>query len=360
MIGNDPSIMFINHLESVIMVLLHLHARITFSVSHLREPIGEIVNRFLKHSDKGTSLMVIRAFAFTSEPLERRNRVNLMNPEIDFTNDEGGVAVARHNIEAQSFYVSDDEKSIVVQDLLDEVKDKKLSVDFFLSLMNDLTKIMTDDDDIDPELPTAKEGENLEQKLLDLELHLDETMHRMRSNLMVIRLLGLLSEDDKFQENVMEESSRLIDFLSATLRRGAVLCQRQKEVSEEGVEVAVGGVMAVQSLNMALSILCVHLTQSNVSVDDWRQAQAVVDDLSLLTGHSDQRVAKLHKLVLTHGVILDQTKAMKENTEKIREETGKMQEEKTKELKAIKKEMEDEKMDANKENLTKKSRKQIK
>ena len=73
--------------------------------------------------------------------------------------------------------------------------------------------------------------------------------------------------------------------------------------------------MVVQSLNMALSILCVQLTQKNVSVDDWRQAQDLVDDLDVLAGHSDPRIGKmagqLHRLVLTHGVVLDQTRVMK-------------------------------------------------
>ena len=127
---------------------------------------------------------------------------------MDFVNgDEGGVGVVEHNIEGQSFYVADDERAIVVQDLLEAVKDKKLSIDFFLALMNDLTEIMIDDEDDggdvvgdDLELPTlAAGGEGLEQKLLDLNAHLDRTMQKMRTSLMVVRLLGLLSEDDKLQ-----------------------------------------------------------------------------------------------------------------------------------------------------------------
>jgi len=377
-IGNDPSVMFVNHLEAVILVLLQVHARVTFSASHLRDPVSQLVNRFLKHSDRATSLMVLRAFAFSSRPVERKNRVGMMNPEVDFVNgDEGGVGVVEHNIEGQSFYVADDERAIVVQDLLEAVKDKKLSIDFFLALMNDLTEIMIDDEEDDGgdvvgddlELPTlAAGGEGLEQKLLDLNAHLDRTMQKMRTSLMVVRLLGLLSEDDKLQEDVMDESEKLIKFVGATLRRGAIMCgeggKKKKKVNDDDDDDdpcvdggGSGSVMAVQSLNMALSILCVQLTQKNVSVDDWRQAQDLVDDLAVLAGHSDPRIGKmagqLHRLVLTHGVVLDQTRVMKENTEKIREETNKMKE-KSDELRAMRKEMEDEKMDENKKKLGKK------
>lgn len=359
-IGNDPSIMFLNHLEVVIMVLLHLHMRITFGVSHLKNPISEIINRFLKHEDKTTALMVLRAFAFKSLPVERKNRIRLMNPNLDFgTGEDGGVKVVKFDLEEQSFYVSDDEKSIVVQDLLEDIKDRQMSVDFFLSLINDLNDVMVEDDELgdDPELPEAKEGTNLEQQLLDLEANLDTSMNKMRKNLMVIRLLGLLSEDDKLQENLMDESSKLIQFLTSSLKRGAMLLTKQKENINNEDGGRPGGIMAVQSLNMALSILCVHLTRRTVTVEDWNQVQAVVDDLEVLKLHDDPRISKmsgqLQQLILTHGVILDQTKAMKERTVKIKAETEQMNQ-KIKEIKAIGKKMEDEKMDENKEKLNKK------
>ncbi len=50
---------------------------------------------------------------------------------------------------------------------------------------------------------------DLEQQLRDMEQQLDETMAKMRRNLMVIRLLGLLSEDNGLQDSLMAESDRL-------------------------------------------------------------------------------------------------------------------------------------------------------
>ena len=59
-IGNDPSIVFLSHLERVMLVVLELHLSITFGVSHLKDPVRQLVNRFLKHSDRATSILALR------------------------------------------------------------------------------------------------------------------------------------------------------------------------------------------------------------------------------------------------------------------------------------------------------------
>jgi hypothetical protein len=51
-------------------------------------------------------------------------------------------------------------------------------------------------------------GQDVEKQLRNMELQLDETMAKMRRNLMVIRLLGLLSEDTGLQDSLMEHSDR--------------------------------------------------------------------------------------------------------------------------------------------------------
>ena len=73
--------------------------------------------------------------------------------------DSGGVTVGRKDIENSKFYVADDEKSIVVQDLIEDVKDRNLKTDFFLALLNDMTDIIKNEDkfDFDDEIPEVSE-----------------------------------------------------------------------------------------------------------------------------------------------------------------------------------------------------------
>ena len=61
-IVNDPSMMFVSHLKPIIMVLLELHCRINFGVSHLKNPVEQIVQIFLRYSTKSMSLATLKAF----------------------------------------------------------------------------------------------------------------------------------------------------------------------------------------------------------------------------------------------------------------------------------------------------------
>ena len=85
---------------------------------------------------------------------------------------------------------------------------------------------------------------------------------------MVIRLLGLMSEDEELQDQLMKDSSRLLDFICITLNRGAAIaaarkerrdsrksCKSEQELDEDE-DVDYGSVMLeTQSLNTALTLL---------------------------------------------------------------------------------------------------------
>ena len=65
------------------------------------------------------------------------------------TGDSGGVNAvavedgADESGEERRFYVADDEKAIVVVDLMTDSRDKTLGVEFFMGLLRDLTKVMS-------------------------------------------------------------------------------------------------------------------------------------------------------------------------------------------------------------------------
>merc|ERR1712088_36625 len=169
------------------------------------------------------------------------------------------------------------------------------------------------DDDLEQVEPELPEGTgDVDEQLLALERQLDSTMHRMRRNLMVIRLLGLLSEENNFQESLLSESDKMIKFVSSSIKRAA-----------RGVAAGVeSSVMAVQSLNMALSILSVHLTQANVPLEDWERMLESQEDLKILENHTDERISKissqLYNLIATQGIVVEEVKLLKENTKKFR------------------------------------------
>lgn len=164
--GSDPCLSLLEHLRPVILVLMHLHCRICFGVSHIRKPVQDLVERFLKHSCGDLPLRAMRSFAFS----ERSERDNLIPMKTDLQvvpGSEGGVCVIEKNFSESevvgnheedgpnsnsssssitSFYVEDDEKSIAIVDLLEYKKFRETSVNFYLSLISDLTDMLTQDD----------------------------------------------------------------------------------------------------------------------------------------------------------------------------------------------------------------------
>ena len=80
-----------------------------------------------------------------------------------------------------------------------------LTFSFYTNLMCNMVNIK-----VDPELPETGDMQGMEEQLVALEATLDTSMRRMRKNLMVIRLLGLLSEDAELQENLLKEPDRYI------------------------------------------------------------------------------------------------------------------------------------------------------
>ena len=161
---------------------------------------------------------------------------------------------------------------------------------------------------------------------------------------MVIRLLGLLSEENNFQESLLSESDKMIKFVSSSIKRAA-----------RGVAAGVeSSVMAVQSLNMALSILSVHLTQANVPLEDWERMLESQEDLKILEDHADERISKiscqLYNLIATQGIVVEEVKLLKENTKKIQEETEKLKA-KGQEIKAQQKDQENQVLDERKAQL---------
>ena len=122
-LANDPSMMFVTHLEPVILVLLQLHMSITFGVSHLKGPVKQLIDRYLRYSDKSTTQKVLRAFALNELPDTTQSRVKLMQRDVMFASgEEGGVRVIKKTDSQQSFYVTDDEAAIVIQDLTMSLK----------------------------------------------------------------------------------------------------------------------------------------------------------------------------------------------------------------------------------------------
>ena len=140
-----------------------------------------------------------------------------------------------------SFYVADDEKSIAVIDILEYMKSKDITFQFYLNLLQDLTDMIaevepsknkfpgkeTEDEPLitvkhsdsydDVAIESAKEKQALQlQSLLDMESELEDAMCKIRKRMMVIRMIGLMSEDDALKDSLLQNSGKMIEVCLAS------------------------------------------------------------------------------------------------------------------------------------------------
>ena len=100
-------------------------------------------------------------------------------------------------------------------------------VELSLSKSSDLNSSSTCDiEKADADKQETKEARNL-KILLDLELELEESMCKIRKRMMVIRLIGLMSEDDILKDSLLNNSGKMIEvrIISVLLRYWIVLME---------------------------------------------------------------------------------------------------------------------------------------
>ena len=129
-----------------------------------------------------------------------------------------------------SFYVADDEKSIAIIDILEYIGSKELTFKFYLNLLQDLTDMMGEVEltmdktsdinskdnnimDMNTKQIDSEDSKCIQtlQKLLEMESELDESMRRIRRRMMVIRMIGLMSEDEGLKESLLQNSGKMIE-----------------------------------------------------------------------------------------------------------------------------------------------------
>ena len=142
----------------------------------------------------------------------------------DDTNEDDDDGIIKYK--SPSFYVADDEKSIAIIDTLEYLKSKDLTFQFYLNLLQDLTDMLDDidssNDKVDnleceeiskteskPERKYFTEEQTIES-LLEMERELEDSMRKVRKRMMVIRMIGLMSEDEGLKESLLQNSGKMI------------------------------------------------------------------------------------------------------------------------------------------------------
>ena len=268
-------------------------------------------------------------------------------------------------------------------DILEAMKSKEISFKFYMSLLQDLTDMMEevelslckssdpnssstcDIEKADADTQETKEARNL-KILLDLELELEESMCKIRKRMMVLRLIGLMSEDDILKDSLLNNSGKMIEvriisvlprywivlmelkafdqsnqliityisqFIQCTIHRAAIVCQKREALNgieklssdenlDNGAQPCKSEVTPdeVQSITTALGLLRNVIigekgsgfNQPNVKNGDWELLKLGLEDLEILqNGHGEKNIrsmaGKLRELISTHLIVMEQT-----------------------------------------------------
>ena len=154
----------------------------------------------------------LACFAFgENDPVFRR-----LNQAVDFVNTEsGGVQCRVREDSNQHAHISEFRAGYLVT-LLDYDKFKSATTNFFLYLLQELTKSMGEKGGEDQIGSSVSDS----AQLLHIETKVDQAVAQIEKQLTIVRLISLFSEDEKLQDALMENPEQKIRFLLSTLHRG--------------------------------------------------------------------------------------------------------------------------------------------
>ncbi len=133
-------------------------------------------------------------------------------------------------------FLDEDEKSVMALiAILQRIEDVHLTYSVFVSLLEDLPKLMVD--------------QPLTCSLTPQQPHL---LHSVRRGLVTLRLIGLLSEDEQLQSFLLNNPHQAVDFAQVFLKRAAENLDRNHfdvDLEKEGLAI-VFAVIALQIDNL--------------------------------------------------------------------------------------------------------------
>ena len=123
---------------------------------------------------------------------------------------------------------------------MEYLKSRDLTFQFYLNLLQDLTDMLDDIDSSNDKVDTfeCEEISKIESKperkyfteeqtiesLLEMERELEDSMRKVRKRMMVIRMIGLMSEDEGLKESLLQNSGKMIEVRELVKRNEAKFC----------------------------------------------------------------------------------------------------------------------------------------
>ena len=333
----DPSPVFIGLLQPIVPSLLFIHYSSGGSgISYLHAIVQQLLERYLKQVSSDDALQELRAFLFYDPVISNDQGVkkHLLTQNISICPSPDGGLMAVLNNDDDSNLLDDDKIAAATCDFLQYERFKDLTTDFYLSLLKDLTKedtnlhseetanlLTVELSKLDTKIPLN--SQQIRDDILD-SCHIKEAfkkepeeerkdadmLNQLRKQFMLLRLIGIMSQDEQLQDALMKQPKTMIEFLLSAIHRhtlyfqekigGGIMDNMDLNSSNMG-SIKSPDLPESKTLDLAMSLLLNLIyskeqekTNKDVSIFDepvWETLQSSLSDLQYLEKvHNDSNI----------------------------------------------------------------------
>ncbi|XP_073706776.1 transport and Golgi organization protein 6 homolog isoform X2 [Garra rufa] len=295
-VGNSPSEVLLKALADVISTLFSLFCFTKQNVSHLRTPCQEILMWFLSHSEHSVALSQLKRLCGLLGEVSGVQHGFQFSP-----GSEGGARLTvREPIsdEDDALYekVSDEQWRVqCLVELLGEMKDSDLPGEFFLLLLQDLTAVAAEPEEVEQEVDTSS------LTLLELEQHLLGRVSGHGQRLALLQVLAIMCEGLPYTQ-LLRKPTQVVGFIVSMLQRACVSLERGTDSPVES-----------QTLSMGMGLVATLLSgAAELTADDYSSMGELLPHLEQISQqHPEPAIQELasdlRATIATHGAYRPKT-----------------------------------------------------
>ncbi|XP_067246367.1 transport and Golgi organization protein 6 homolog [Chanodichthys erythropterus] len=289
-VGNNPSEVLLKALADVISTLFNLFCFTKQNVSHLRTSCQEILIWCLSHSERSVALLLLKRLCGLLGEVSGVRHGFQFSP-----GSEGGARLTVRELisdEDDALYEKVSGEQWRVQclvELLGEMKDSDLPGEFFLLLLQDLTAVAAEQDEVEQEVDTSS------MTLLELEQHLLGCAGGHGQRLALLQALAIMCEGLP-HTLLLSKPTQVVGFIASMLQRACVSLERGTDSPVES-----------QTLSMGMGLVATLLSgAAELTADDYSSMAALLPHLEQISQQHQEPVIQelasdLRATIATHG-----------------------------------------------------------
>ncbi|KAL3860129.1 hypothetical protein ACJMK2_010294 [Sinanodonta woodiana] len=291
---SDPNSVLLEFLRPIIHTVFIIYTFIREGVSHLRNPCLSILVSFMQGMESAVSITCLKMLALN---LPATAGFRKMHPYLVLcTASQGGVMVNTKIPKSDRMDIGQEAHVQAVLDILKDLQRDGVTAEFFISLMKELTVLITHE----VEKERRRKSEIHLPNLSSLEDHAQQKSKEVFfQKLLILNLLAAMCET--LGPNCLQSFQHTVEFIKVTLERGIQVCNSTED--------EIFGAFESETVTMAIGMLTAIMTgaiqMTTADRETLKELLPLLQELS--TNHPDANVqemaADIRIAIATHGAV---------------------------------------------------------